>query len=313
MTTSYLQMKAFYFILFFMVGLLSCKDNASLKTIDIKVSPVVGEAEMWCDENLRHVIEQEVDVFQRSYPNATLNVHYAPEMVIKRMFYADSIDVMIISHGLDSMELSGFHKREVWPRQYLFGKSSMAFIGNVNRKELKYTYDEMIQMLKSSDQMFAIDNKNSGLALELSKHLKDKSLSDKVYALESKEAIIEWLKVNPDGIGVIDWSNLADAEDPEVLALLSKFSIIKVAGILPQTKDYFYGPEQASMNGYYPFTRDLYIIRRVGITNVVLGFSSFVCEDRGQKIMLKAGLLPEYQSERWVEFKGLGDFKVIED
>ncbi len=308
-------MKAFYTLLTLIVILISCKDKSGDGLTNLKNSPnpVVGEAEIWCDENLKDVIDQEIDVFERSYPHAKLIVHYAPEMVIKRKFYADSVDVMIISHGLDSIELTGFHKREVWPRQYIFGKSSMAFVGNINRNIVQYSYNEMIEMLSSSRQTFAIENKNSGIALELTKHLKGKSLSDKVYALESKEAVVEWLAKNPDGIGIIDWSNLADEDDPKSVAFLKRLSIIKISGIIPETKDHFYGPEQANMNGYYPFTRDLYIIRRIGITNVTLGFASFVCEDRGQKIMLKAGLLPEYQSERWIEFKGLGDFKVIKD
>ncbi|MCZ2101011.1 MAG: substrate-binding domain-containing protein [Chitinophagales bacterium] len=304
-------MKAFYGILILLIGLASCKQETSIK--DFKNSPVVGEAEIWCDESLRNVIEEEVDIFLRAYANARLTVHYAPEMVIKRKFYADSIDVMIISHGLDSIELAGFHQREVWPRQYVFGKSSIAFIGHKDRTALKFTYDQMLDMLSSPNYTFAIENKNSGLAYELTNHLKGKSLSDQVYALESKEAIIAWLDQNPDGIGVIDWSNVADDDDSAAVELLNQVSILQIAGVIPETRDHFYGPEQMNMNGYYPFTRDLYIIRRVGITNVTLGFASFVCEDRGQKILLKAGLLPEYQSERWIEFKGLGDFKVIED
>lgn len=306
-------MKAFYCILIFLTGLSSCKDSITNKGADFKNSPVVGEAVIWCDESLKNVIEQEADVFERSYPHAKLQVHYAPEMIIKRMFYADSIDVMIISHGLDSTELNGFHKREIWPRQYMFGKSAMGFVGNTDRKKLKYKYNEMVDLLTSANQTFAIENKNSGIALELTRHLKGKSLSDKVYALENKEAVIEWLKSNPEGIGILDWSNIADEDDPNTDELLQNVSIIEISGILPVTENTFYRPEQANLNGYYPFTRDLYIIRRVGITDVSLGFASFVCEDRGQKILLKAGLLPEYQSERWIEFKGTEKYNVVKD
>ncbi len=304
-------MKAFYSILIVLIGFISCRNEVDPK--DVKSSPTIGEAEIWCDENLKSIIEEEADIFQSTYKHAKIIVHYAPEMVIKRMFYADSIDVMIISHGLDSVELSGFYQREVWPRQYAFGKSAMAFVGNVNRNKLDYTYDEMVGMLSSTDQVFAIENKESGLAFDLTKHLKGKSLSDKVYALESKEAIIDWLNKNPEGIGVIDWSSIADEDDPVAIELLKRISLLRISGVLDHTKDHFYTPEQKNLNGYYPFTRDLYIIRRVGITNVSLGFASFVCQDRGQKILLKAGLLPEYQSQRWIEFKGLGDFKVVED
>jgi phosphate transport system substrate-binding protein len=51
----------------------------------------------------------------------------------------------------------------------------------------------------------------------------------------------------------------------------------------------------------YPFRRDVYIINRELGTRLATGFSSFVAGDKGQRIVLKAGLVPAYGVIRLVE------------
>jgi hypothetical protein len=44
---------------------------------------------------------------------------------------------------------------------------------------------------------------------------------------------------------------------------------------------------------------------------VGIGFASFIAGEIGQKIILKAGLLPRYQSERVLEIGPVEDIKVV--
>lgn len=298
------------FILF-LLTIVACKGSEN--TDEVKNSPLVGTAEVWCDESLKSIISQQEDIFESAYKYAKVNIQYAPEQIIMRKFYADSIDVMIVSHGIDSIDMNKFNKREIYPRQYLFGKSALAFICNKNRPKSEYTYKEMLALLsgEKGGQSFAVENSQSGIALELTKHLGKTSLSKNIYALKTKDDVIEWVNNNPDGIGIIDWSNISDEDDPNVRALLTKIRLIGIGRKDKLDDPLFYSPYQENLNGLYPFTRELHYIRRIGITNVSLGFASFICEQRGQKIMLKAGLLPQYQSERWIEFKGMTDIKVV--
>ena len=61
----------------------------------------------------------------------------------------------------------------------------------------------------------------------------------------------------------------------------------------------------------YPFTRDLYFISKTGREDAGIGFASFICGEIGQKIILKAGLLPKFQSERTIELNYTNDIKVV--
>jgi phosphate transport system substrate-binding protein len=297
-------------ILFFGCKSEQKSDPKAEESLEIVGSPLVGKVDVWCDESLKKIISQQEEIFELAYPYAKVNMHYAPELVVKKMFYTDSIPVMILSHGIDSLEVRAFNKKEKYPLQYRFGKSAIAFIGNKNRSQLQYAADDILKMLTSGDkgQIFAIESKESGIANELLSKSGAKALGSNVYALNSKAEVFDWVSKNPSGIGIIDWSELSDEDDKGSREILDKVAVLKISG-----KDKVaYGPDQENMNGLYPFTRDLYFIRKMGVTDVGLGFASFICEERGQKIMLKAGLLPEYQSERWVEFKGLKDVKVVE-
>ena len=43
----------------------------------------------------------------------------------------------------------------------------------------------------------------------------------------------------------------------------------------------------------YPLTRSLYVINCEGGTGLGTGFASFIAGERGQRIVLKSGLLPD--------------------
>ncbi len=301
------MMKYTFYIILVLLLAISCKHKEPEKTL---VSPVTGTLDVWCDESLKDIISQQEEVFELAYKYAKINLHYAPESDVMKLFYKDSIDVMIVSGGIDSMDIKNFQQRKIFPRQYRFGKSAIAFISGKKRSVTEYTYDQMITMLKgggSKAQVFAVESSKSGITREILKHIKAKELNKNIYALNSKKDVMRWVEENPNGIGIIDWSSISDIDDPVSRATLDQVSLISISGKdgVSQT------PHQENLNGLYPFTRDLYFVRRLGLNDVGLGFATFICEERGQKIMLKAGLLPEYQSERWVEFKGLKDIKVV--
>jgi phosphate transport system substrate-binding protein len=292
----------------FIFSLGACKESDPKKMQNV----TLGTKEIYCDESLMKIISQQESVFEDAYKYSVINIQYKSEKEVLKSFIADSTDVIIISHALDSNIIKNFKKKNIFPRQYKFGKSAIAFITNLSNPKDKYTYDEILGILTNSksETTFAIENEGSGIALEMMNHLKTNKLGTNVYALKSKESIIDWLDKNKSGIGLIDWSELSDSDDVPAQDLLKKVKLIAIK--TDSTNGEYVKPFQGNLNGLYPFTRDLYFIRKFGVTDVGLGFASFICEERGQKIMLKAGLLPEYQTERWVEFKGLKSVKVVE-
>lgn len=64
----------------------------------------------------------------------------------------------------------------------------------------------------------------------------------------------------------------------------------------------YYQPYQAYIAlKFYPFYREVYLISREGRNGIGSGFITFVASDRGQRIFLRAGLVPSKAPVRLVE------------
>ena len=72
---------------------------------------------------------------------------------------------------------------------------------------------------------------------------------------------------------------------------------------MPNSENSF-KPYQAYMvDKIYPLTRDIYIINAEPRNGLVTGFSSFVASDKGQRIILKAGIIPAVAPTRVVNMR----------
>ena len=66
----------------------------------------------------------------------------------------------------------------------------------------------------------------------------------------------------------------------------------------------YYKPYQGYIaDGTYPFIREVYIINRETFTGLGTGFVNFVAGEKGQRILLKTGLVPATMPIRLVQIK----------
>jgi phosphate transport system substrate-binding protein len=71
----------------------------------------------------------------------------------------------------------------------------------------------------------------------------------------------------------------------------------------PALSDY-YKPYQAYMvDKIYPLTREIYLINTEPRNGLATGFSAFVASDKGQRIILKSGILPAVAPTRVVNIR----------
>ncbi len=299
---------SFIVFIYIILSSIACKQK---EVKEFKNNSLLGVADVWCDESLKFIVQQEEEAFEHLYKYAQINVHYGSEQEIMKAFYKDSIDAMIVSASIDTNDLKKFNQKKIFPRQYKFATSAIAFITSKENNLDSISKEALFALFKSdSKQKFVVENTSSGIAKTMLKEIGLEKFNGNVFAKNSNSEVIAWLTANPKDIGLIDWSEVSDSDDANGQALLRQVKLIAVSN--KKEDPLHYQPLQYNLAGSYPFTRDLYFIRRTGNTDVNLGFASFVCGEIGQKVLLKAGLLPNYQTERWIEFKGLTDIKVVE-
>jgi phosphate transport system substrate-binding protein len=124
-----------------------------------------------------------------------------------------------------------------------------------------------------------------------------KNLPENVFAVKSNAAVVDYVSSHPEALGLIDVSWISDRDDATTNTFLGS---VKVVGL--STGGEYYKPFQAYLSQrQYPLLRDVYLISREGRTGLATGFTAFVASDKGQRVILKSGLVPATMPVRIVE------------
>lgn len=129
------------------------------------------------------------------------------------------------------------------------------------------------------------------------------TLPDNFYALNSNEEVINYISKSRNGLGLISVNWISDLDDSLSMSFINK---IKVVGVSQQYLDpnTFYLPYQGSIyNKTYPFTREVYCHSRETFAGLGSGLISWLAGEKGQRIILKSGLVPATMPIRLVMVK----------
>lgn len=276
--------------------------------------PTMGKLSIMADESIKDIVQQEEEIFERDYPYAHLDITYSNENDIFQKLLEDSIDVIMTTRMLTKDEADYLAKRQSVPRHFPFATGAIALIINKSSSDTTCSYETLIQRMQdeNSGYNFVIENVKSGIAGEVLRFINRDTLPRHFYALPTKKEVLTYVKEHDKDIGLIDYSDISDSDTPytkEVLALVQMMGISRPQDSIQYG---FVWPYQYNLQDHkYPFTRDLYVITNTGKSDVGLGFASFICGEIGQKIILKAGLLPKFQTERNIELTRSADIKVV--
>lgn len=283
------------------------------KAEDIE-GPTMGSLQILADESIKDIVEQEEEIFERFYPYAHLDISYTSERDMFMKLLEDSVDMIITTRMLTTEETSYLSKRQSVPRHFPFATSAIAFIANKQATDTVYTYENMKSILadSASGKVFVIENVKSGITEEVLHLVNKPVLPGHFYALASNKEVLAYVQAHENAIGIIEYAAIGDTDSAFTREVLKQVNLVAVTRPQDSIQYGFLKPFQYNLqDGKYPFTRKLYVINNTGKSDVGIGFASFICGEIGQKIVLKAGLLPIYQTERNLEFKNSGDIKVI--
>jgi len=99
---------------------------------------------------------------------------------------------------------------------------------------------------------------------------------------------------HPGTIGFIGINGVAQP-DKTMQEMVDNLRVLGIKNLPGKPgSDGFYKPNQNDLAlGLYPLIRNLYIINAEGGPGLGTGFASFLAGERGQRIVLKSGLLPD--------------------
>lgn len=303
----------FSMIIVLVLSFVACKETGKKES-----SPTLGEITIACDVQLREVIQQEEEIFEREYKYAKVGMIYRNESSVFKLLKADSVQSAITCRGFSDSEISFFKsKRMVTPRSFPFAKAAVALLCNAEAKDTGIVYEDFLSLCKGKEtqskfNILVVEDVGSGIAQFLLDKIQSEQFGKNVFTLENKDSIFSYLSINKQAIAVVDWSEFSDSDNSSQQARLKKYKVLGISRPKDSLQMGFLHPDQyALQDDKYPLLRTYHFLSVSGKSDLGLGFASFITGDIGQRILLKAGLLPLYQTERWIELKS-GSYKVVE-
>lgn len=305
---------------YFIVGLLSlgflaaCNGKPKDGRTDTYSSGVV---KITSDESFSPIIQEEIAVFENMYPNAKIKPIFTDEVNAVNLLLKDTVRLAIVTRTFTKKEMESFHSRQYEPRFIHVATDGLALIVNRNSKDTLITVEQFRKILsgqiKNWNQLGAksnkgkitlvFDNPNSSTvryAIDSICHGRPIS-NGNVRAQKTNKQVIDYVAKTPGAIGVIGVNWLETGNDSTNLTYNKEIRVMSVSNQIEATPENSYKPYQAYLyTGEYPMSRPIYLLLNDPRNGLSWGFATFMTTDKGQRIILKSGLLPETQPVRMV-------------
>ncbi|NMH25117.1 PstS family phosphate ABC transporter substrate-binding protein [Flavobacterium solisilvae] len=258
-----------------------------------KETIIKGKATLFVDESIFPIVEDQQAVFETEY-DAKLKLITKSENEIINSLMNDTVKIAVLPRKLSNNELKAFVAKKINPKMTHFATDAVVFIRNKKSNDTLIALDDVINFMKGNSvngiKGLVFDNPNSSSVRLISELSGIKITPQKnIYSFNTNNEVIKYVAENDGMIGVvgINWLTQAPLDMQNNVDAVSVLSVKDI-----NKQDYIYPSQDNLAQGKYPLARDLYIINCQGYSGLGMGFASFLGGERGQRIVLKSGLLP---------------------
>jgi phosphate transport system substrate-binding protein len=299
----------------FIIVLYSCVNGGNKP---LNETPTRGDIRIFADESFQPLIETEVFTFTHLYTNAKILPVYKPEVDIINDFMNDSVQVIVTSKKLTEDQIQWLRDTSIITRTTTFAYDALALVTNKENHDTLIRYEAIqdiflgkITSWKSiepasrlGDISVIFDNAKSGNI----RYFKEKfgigeKLPSNFFAVNSNKEVIDFVSRNKNAMGIVSVNWISDKDDSTSRSFIKKVNVLAISQPF-LADDSYYRPYQGSIyDKSYPFVRDIYLISREIFRGLGSGFIQWACAEQGQRIVLKAGLVPATMPIRLVQIK----------
>ncbi len=260
-----------------------------------KESATTGHITIAIDESLRPVMEQQLKVWDSSFPDGHISPNYVPEAECFRLLLADSVKLIITARDLSPAEKAEMKAHKQYQTSLAVAADAIAVIVNPKSQDGEMTTGMLKEILMGRfprKYTVVFDNPRSSLVRYMADSLLQTDSIPNAYALETNEAVVDYVAGNPDALGIVGLSHIYDPEDKTGAG--SFYKKIKVVALRDDSTYKFYQPYQYAIAlKQYPFSRNVYFITSESYSNALAsGFANFLSREPAQLIFKKSWMVP---------------------
>lgn len=298
------------------IVLFSSCDRRTVTRTDTETS---GHALIASDECFAPIIEEELAVFTGLNIEAEVDPLYVGEKALFDLLVQDSVRLIVAARELTDQERVIIEEKKLTIRSQKIARDGIALIINKNnpdsmintallKKIMTGEITQWNEINKGSDLgeiKVVFDNPNSSTLRFISETIAEGSaLSPQLRALNSNPEVIDFVTNTPNAMGVIGVNWISNPNDSTKLSFNETIIAMAVGVEAEITKDNTFKPYPAFLNnGNYPLTRDVFAILTDLRETLPAGVVKFIAGDAGQRIILKAGLVPATRPTREIYLK----------
>ena len=288
------------FVLLTLLFVFSCqqKNNKNEDTI------LEGKATIYVDESILPIVEDETAVFETEY-KAKLHLVSKSENEVINDLFNDTARIVILTRTLSAKELKAYRSKKITPKITPFATDAVAFIRNKTSNDTFIALQDVIDFVQGKAvpniKGLVFDNPNSSTTRYISEVSGIQVTNQKnIFSFKTNEEVIKYVAKNNGMVGVIGMNWIFQPP----LDLQEEVNKVNVLGVKGKNDSNYIFPTQDNLaQGTYPLARHLYIVNCQGYSGLGMGFASFLTGERGQRIVLKSGLVPEHIPTRKIRIR----------
>ncbi|HTN36431.1 MAG TPA: substrate-binding domain-containing protein [Arachidicoccus sp.] len=269
----------------------SCKPKESNDS-----KPQQGTLHISVDESFKPIIDQQIMVFESSFPKAHIQVEYKSEADCFRDFQSDSTHMIIVARA-PKKEENDYYKRVLGhPLLYsVIAFDADALIVNAAAQDSIFTIKTLNKILTDSvsgkyQVLLDGDNATSTVRFLMDSITNGKPFGINVKGTKGNEEVLQQVADNQNAIGFVGSSWVINADIENKYKGKVKLAFVECKRCNDGT---FAKPSQSTIyNVQYPLVRPLYCILKNADVGLGASFYNFMSFERGQLIFRTGDLVP---------------------
>lgn len=272
------------------ITLTACAKKEEQPTRD---SILKGEITVVVDESIFPIVEDNKVIFETDY-QAKLNLISMPQSEWAPLLTGAKYQLFVLPRNLNESEMNYHVQKKAKPKVTVFAQDALVFIASKSRKDTVIDYQQILQKMRGevvpSIPELVFDNPGSNAVQRLSAEANVQSIAAKgLLAKQSNSEVITYIAAHENAVGVVGLNWLTQPTND----LLLQMKNLQILGVKFDGNSAPVKPNQTSLaEEKYRLARELYIVNLQEYDGLGIGFASFLAGDRGQRIVLKSGLLP---------------------
>jgi phosphate transport system substrate-binding protein len=269
-----------------------------------------GNVKLYIEESFKPLFKTSIYTFESQFHKAHINPIYCTEQEAIKSFLDKKTKTIFITRDFTKKEKQKLLLSQVEVRSNKIADDAIALIVHPSNPDTLMSVEKLKNILTGKDVKWnklktkinvVFDNQNSANFTYLKNMIGDSPIHSNVFAVNSNEEVINYVKNHPEALGVIGVNWISDEDDAQVLDFLNGINVVALSK--NNSKVYFKPYQSYIYTKEYPLTRELWSINKASKSGLNSGFINFLTGEKGQLIIQKSCLVPSNSPIRMMQIK----------